>query len=170
MIAIWELGNPGPAVDLHLPFKPYLGRNAFVKQGGKRRVWTGSLRVADPELRGNGIGERLTRSLSVLALKYGYPVIETHITSEYALDIKKRVFGVDRLAYTHADMGAIPETFDEAREMLVALRQTEEDIEQRTTGINLTIDLDGLDIANWEVPREVTRYGQDIGTIRSRLA
>jgi hypothetical protein len=170
VVAIWEAGSPGPAVDLHLPHEPYLGRNAFVKQDGVRRVWTGSLSISDPELRGNGIGERLNRALTVLALKYDYPLIDSHITSEYALDIKKRIFGEDRLSYVYSDDGRLPGDFGEARAMLVAFGETEAEMEHRKTGIQVTVNLEGLDVSGWEVPHEVTRYGKDIAQVRAELA
>ena len=162
--ARWRMPRGGerrPGVDLILPYRCFFGRNYLVRKTEGSYVDAGTLRVTDPELRGNGIGERLTRSLGVIACKYGYPKVVAAMASEFSLDIFGRVFGPERMTFYGTDtrtnaLAALPISFAEARGTLVAFGAVEPDPEHRNLSIETWVDMQGLNIDGWETPQETT--------------
>ena len=168
MVARWHFSFKPPirpAVDLILPGDCFFRNNIFHPDiKGLRRVEAGFLKVS-PVLRGSGIGERLVRGLGALSQKYACPEIFLCIASQYSFDILERVYGRERMEIHHVDgynlrgvspsstMGRINNAnFEEVRQTLVDLAGLEADLELRDHGFPITVDLDGLDTTDWELP------------------
>jgi len=106
----------------------------------------GSLQVK-PEARGNGYGELLMRRLVQEARELGVEVFRGSVESQYALDIRARVFGTTSMrffdevpdpTYRRAlHYVELPMTFEQARESLVRAGTHEEDLEFRDHGITI---------------------------------
>jgi hypothetical protein len=163
--ATWSQISPERAVvDIRLPvlnpsqpaFQCRFG--GVFDNGDEQFVGTSVLMVNDPELQGHGIGERLVRSLGALSNKYGFRLLKTELLSEYALDIDKRVYGEDRLNYISVNHGLLrirPKTYDQARKKLVRFGRHDPGRGYlRYWGIYTNIDLEGLDMSDWELPVE----------------
>jgi hypothetical protein len=151
----------GPTVELLLPHKCFLGRNTFVRDERGLYIDAGTLRVTDPELRGNRIGERLSRALGALVQKYHYPKIVAAMASEYSLDIFGRVFGPGSMTFhgTDTTTGAptvLAMDFADVRLTLQALGMAEPDPEHRNMSIETHVDVSTLNTDGWEMPRETT--------------
>jgi hypothetical protein len=143
---------------LDLPESCYFSYNFFIADNDPR-IEVGMLEVKHEELWGNGIGERLVRSLGALAHKYGYPKLDTALNSQYSLDIFNRLFGEDRMSFrsissTEPVKASVPSSYLEARRLLVEFEQFEVDLHNRDRGINTDVNLVGLDMSGWELPVE----------------
>jgi GNAT superfamily N-acetyltransferase len=144
----------GPNVSLNLTNESHFSLNTFTKYQGV--VDIGILYVS-PDLRGNGIGKRLTRSLGAVAQLHNYRDLMGPVVSEHALDIFGDVFGQDRIDIHGSGFIWSPtpdRSFEEAREILVEFGKREVDPEHRIQQVNVHVDLDGLDIADAEIPVE----------------
>ena len=98
----------------------------YDRLGPSRTLEADLLRILDTRYRGQGIGERLLRRLVREAKDRRLEDMESRITSEYALDIRGRVFGKENLEITPGDSFHVPPipkpegviSFDEARDWL----------------------------------------------------
>ncbi len=181
--AYWRPTTAEPskiATDLKLPFGCHFLNNIFNISDESRMVRAGFLKVS-PHLRGNGVGARLVRGLGALTQEYEFPGISVCLASQYSLDIFEDVFGRDRMTLRTLGESSIamdlnrvatPETmerldisFENARAILVALEQAERDLENRQIGFPVTVDLGGLDMSSWELPKEHCKGKVDIESI-----
>lgn len=124
----------------------------FIAAAAPDRVSAYALTV-EPAYRGQGMGEMLVRKLVEVASDLGASKLVGHIESQYALDIRARVFGKgairffdDRDENPDADdfiavYNELPITFDQARQSLVRAEAYEEDLEFRQIGFNVEVDL-----------------------------
>jgi hypothetical protein len=150
----------GSQFDVTLPHQcKNTGNFLVTDEGGLRPsfIRVGWLRVPS-ELRGSGIGKRLTQSLGALARSYDSDHIETHLRSQYSFDILSSVYGDERLKFwDDRDPGEQAIDHDVVREALVAAQQKEKNLEFRRFGFTTRIDLIGLDTTGWELPLDQAR-------------
>lgn len=163
--AYWRSPKPSneynPTVSLFLPHSCFLSGNYFIRSEEGMYVNAGTLRVTHPELRGHGIGERLTKSLGALAIKYKCVRITAKMASEFALDVAANVFGESRLSFygNDTETGRATElhlSHEEARELLAKMGLMESDPEHRNMTIETQVDLSELDPTDWEPPKEAS--------------
>ncbi len=106
----------------------------------------------EPWMRGHGIGERLVRALVTESKKLGVETIRGHLESEYALDIRARVFGENALRFFYdtwegsieeypEQYAELPITFEQARQSLVRARDSEYDLDDRSIGFDVEVDI-----------------------------
>lgn len=182
----WYYGNsledPKPAADLLLPFECHFLHNVFdVSEDGSRMVRAGFLQVP-ARLRGGKIGDKLVRGLGSLSQEHGFSDISVGLASQYSLDIFERVFGRERMTFYGGNMGFVHlkgvtarppmirlgATFENARATLVQLESVEGDLEHRRLGFPVSVDLDGLDMSSWVLPREHNQVGVDLESLVAR--
>lgn len=124
----------------------------FIASATPDRVTAGPLMV-DPAYRGKGMGEKLVRKLVEEAQSLGANKLTGHIESQYALDIRARIFGKSALKFYDDDAASfdfdnypekydeLPITFDQARQSLVRAEEYEDDAEYRDIGFHVEVDL-----------------------------
>lgn len=106
----------------------------------------------EPDMRGHNIGERLVRTLVAASKELGIETIRGHLESEYALDIRDRVFGEQALKFFYDNpLGSIEEypeqyrelpiTFRQARQSLVKARDSEDNLDYRSIGFDVEVDI-----------------------------
>ena len=110
----------------------------------------------EEQARGLGVGEKLVRRLLAEARKRNVETMRGHIESEYALDIRARIFGEEALKFFHDNpegskeehpeqYAELPITFAQARASLVRARESEEDLEKRSIGFDVEVDISTFD-------------------------
>lgn len=115
----------------------------------------------NPEDRNNKFGTRLASALAYLAASRG--VVELHggVESQHVIKIFRSLFGEGRLSYydhdpTTADAARVnlPISTDEAVSMLEGYEKFEKDIDYRSIGFGVCINLIDMDIELLEQPIE----------------
>lgn len=121
------------------------------------RVLVGRVFVPE-ELRGNGIGRRLSGALGAYAVSRNAKQMESHIVSEYALDNLRSLYGDERLRFWQDKEKTEPvnNNVDAIRRILESSKKREENLEHRRRGFVADIDLAGLDTSGWELPKSAT--------------
>jgi GNAT superfamily N-acetyltransferase len=125
-------------------------------------IGTYTLEVA-PSFRGRAIGEKMMRTLIVEAKRLDLKTFGGHVESQYALDIRARIFGKNALKFFYdgeaGDLDDFPEqyeelpiTFDQARQSLERSAEYEEDLEHREYGFSVEVDLSSIDTQSWDEP------------------
>ena len=100
------------------------------------------LYVGPEKFRGRGIGEALVRRLVEDAIRQGVDMMRGEIESQYALDIRARIFGKIGMKFflnTNESRNTgyyaeLPITFDQARGSLVRAEAHEKSLEDRRIG------------------------------------
>jgi GNAT superfamily N-acetyltransferase len=148
-----KIDNMSKGVNIDLDFDDGVGEyGGFIASATPDRVTAGPLKV-DPAYRGKGIGEKLVRKLVDEAKGLGANKLVGHIESQYALDIRARIFGKSALKFYHHNPASyhpddypekydeLPITFDQARQSLVRAEDYEDDPEYRDLGFHVEVDL-----------------------------
>jgi len=124
----------------------------FIAASQPDRITAYALTV-EPAYRGRGMGEMLVRKLVEVAKDLGVNRLVSHIESQYALDIRARIFGREALRFFDdsdenpdvyqflATDSELPITFDQARQSLVRAEAYEESPEIRQFGFYVSVDL-----------------------------
>lgn len=112
-----------------------------------------------PEIRERKIGTRLVSALAYAALSKGVTALNGSVESQYVLKIFRNLFGEDNLSYYEVDPNDedvdLPITTDQAIEILEGYEAKEEDLEHRTLGFGVMIDLSNINPQTLERPLEV---------------
>jgi hypothetical protein len=138
--------------NITLPFGCSVeGRLSENAEGEKAMTVSSFLRVPE-NLRGNAIGERLIRGLTVVAKEQDATTLTSNISSPYALAIRRRVFGDEALDFVDAQGNTYDVTVDEVMDALKEMYAGEPDPEMPIEGIDVEVDLSKVDISSWETP------------------
>ncbi len=147
----------GDKVDLTLPYR--CSFSGVISEASQSKM-TGVYLTVPEELRGNQIGERLTRALAVVAIQCGLPILRADLESHYALNSWRRAFGDERLSFYHDNSsehtGLLPMSADEAVQSLERAYLLESGNEEGDISIDVEVDLTGLDVSEWEIPLTVS--------------
>jgi GNAT superfamily N-acetyltransferase len=148
-----KIDNTPKGVNIDLNFDDGVGEyGGFIYSAKPDRVVAGPLMV-EPAYRGKGIGEELVRKLIDEAKSLGANKLTGHIESQYALDIRARIFGKSALKFYDDNAAAydrdeypekydeLPITFDQARQSLVRAEEHEDDLDYRDLGFHVEVDL-----------------------------
>jgi GNAT superfamily N-acetyltransferase len=107
----------------------------------------------EPAYRGRGIGEALVRRLVEEAKREKIDTIRGHIESQFALDIRARIFGKESMKFFLDEEEAVavryhlelPITFDQARASLVRVESYEKSLEDREIGFDVEQNISSID-------------------------
>jgi hypothetical protein len=156
VLAKWS-EDQGEKVDVTLPHR--CSFSGVITTEGSACMTAVYLTVPEA-LRGNQIGERLTRALTVVAMQRGVTTLRADIESPYALRSWRKVFGDERLRFYHdvpsMHDGELPMSADQAvlsleRAYVPGAGNLEGDV-----SLDVEVDLFGLDISDWEQPVEAS--------------
>lgn len=167
---IWESfdSEPTKRIDYFeavLPNDGPLGRldNSFngqlVDDNGERTLEAWMLQV-NQKHRKNGIGERLTRTVGILAAIHDCEQIEVDFKSVTALSIFGRVFGEQRLSFFETDPTSkskftVPMNLAAAVGKLELINSMPYQPGKARELIQMRVDTAGLDVSGWEIPVEI---------------
>jgi len=105
----------------------------------------------------------MMRALIAEAERFGVKILGGHVESQYALDIRAKIFGKNALKFFYdgevGDPNIFPEqyeelpiTFEQARQSLERSAEYEKDLEHREYGFSIEADLSQIDIEEREDP------------------
>lgn len=131
------------------------GYGGFIASGEPDRISPDRLWVRQGA-RGRGLGEKLMRALLVEAQASGVKIFGGHVESQYALDIRARIFGKNAIKFfDDGDSGdpeiypelynELPITYEQAKKSLERSEQYENDSDYRVYGFCIEIDMTALD-------------------------
>lgn len=131
-------------------FWSYLSENSR----GDTTAKVGWVRVPE-ELRGHGIGERLTRGLMSASMTLGATSMEGDVRNEASLVILQRVAGEDNLSFYSLENDGPEDQPLSAEQAMAALRaasEHEQNPDEREFGVGMRIDLNKVDTSDWDQP------------------
>jgi GNAT superfamily N-acetyltransferase len=133
-------------------------KSKLIKDSGLLIMEAG-LMFVDPGLRGEGHGAKLLKSLGGLAYKYDCDQLRTKVTSQYALAIVGNFAGYSNIVFSsdnesYPEVTAIPTSLEEGIAILESLELLETDLDYRSLGFNLAINMHAINPSNFTMPIE----------------
>jgi GNAT superfamily N-acetyltransferase len=111
----------------------------------------------DEDFQGNRLGEKLARSLAVIAVNNGCKKIMADYRDPRSLKQAINIFGFERLHFVgDANNPELKITEEQALELVTRRRaSTESENLSDVPATPAWIDIEGLDVSDWEAPEEV---------------
>lgn len=124
-----------------------------------------------PDVRGRGLGEKLMRALLIEAQASGVKIFSGHVESQYALDIRARIFGKNAIKFFddgdsgdpeifHELYNELPITYEQAKQSLERSEQYEDDSDYRSHGFSVEIDMTAFNNQTHET-KKIVIFPQD---------